>query len=148
MQKIKFRVLIKHPFKSLQRIVSFESVKAIDFTEQSVTIKVDGEIYKFHFSEVEFINYTGLKDTNGKEIYEGDVVRIFSNKMIVYYGTHGYDSRDLLVGGLHREIHGFYLQSPCGSWELNIAVELEKVEVIGNIYENPELLEESQNGTK
>ncbi|MEQ6355147.1 YopX family protein [Lysinibacillus sp. M3] len=85
--------------------------------------------------------YTGLKDKNGKEIYEKDVVDIHGQKLIVHLGNHAYDTRDLLVGGLFREVYGFYLESPCGSWEVNIAVVVDNVEVIGNIYKNPELLE-------
>lgn len=130
MREIKFRVLIKHPFKSLQRIVGFESVKAIDFTEQSITIKIDEEIYKFHFSEVEFIDYTGLKDKNDREIYEGDIVRVHEGEDFIWAeqvieNSGGYWVDENYLGAIH---------SFC--------------EVIGNIYEHNHLLEESQNGTK
>jgi len=137
MQKIEFRVLIKHPFKSLQRIACFESVKAIDFIEQSITIKIDGEIYKFHFSEVDFIDYTGLKDKNGKEIFEGDIVKI-----------------EIPVVSVNEDFIGQVKMSEGRWWVDNgrdaipLWSELNKITVIGNIYENPELLEELQNGIK
>lgn len=134
MRENKFRVLIKHPFKALQRIANFESIKSIDFTEQSVSIEVDGEIYKFHFSEVEFINYTGLNDKNGREIYEGDIVRE------TYDGVCDDEEVVFKDGSFNvRFNHGEELLIGCDSKE---------TEIIGNIYEHSHLLEGLQNGTK
>lgn len=75
------------------------------------------------------MQYTGLKDKNGKEIYEGDIVAhlVYGGNYKVVYSCDntGYD----LVNTNLRSMH---LTSKC---QVNI-------EVIGNIYENPELLEE------
>jgi YopX protein len=74
------------------------------------------------------LQYTGLKDTNGKEIYEGDIVHWFDELgknplpfVVAYKRTH------------------FVLTIPnekLKGWDLD----RQKLEVIGNIYENPELL--------
>jgi hypothetical protein len=72
------------------------------------------------------MQYTGLKDKNGKEIYDGDIVKVsgFSELMEVYF-KDGYF-------GWGKEHRGMYSFDPFGT---------EDLEVIGNIWENPELLE-------
>ena len=77
------------------------------------------------------MQYTGLKDKNGKEIYEGDVVKCHDHPTGIYDGVGevifncGYYSVKALLPPLHD--YGT-------AW----------TEVIGNIYENPELLEQSE----
>ena len=78
--------------------------------------------------EVELMQFTGLKDKNGKEIYEGDMLHWKTvnddYKFVVEYG--GLD--DMGQGmGIGFNVH-----------ESSVDI----LEVIGNIYENPELLKE------
>lgn len=73
--------------------------------------------------------YTGLKDRNGKEIFEGDIVLVWENyKYIVKY------SQDR--GGYYP----FATDDGCGCCAEEVA-SAESSEIIGNIHENPELLE-------
>lgn len=86
----------------------------------------------------EFIieQYTGLKDNNGKEIYEGDIVS-FS---IPHFdkSTLGYDGETELVGKIVFDYDRFCIEDKDGVfYDLCSA---EEGEVIGNIHENPELL--------
>lgn len=87
----------------------------------------DGNLYPRNRTEI--MQYTGLKDKNGKEIYEGDIL---SNK-----DTYGY-----MVVNWSPTSAGFCLDKKgwISSHYFKEAVDAEECEVIGNIHENPELL--------
>lgn len=74
-----------------------------------------------------FMQFTGLKDKNGREIYEGDILLTDASRLPVKVGWSR--AGFTLYGGMSgmTEIH------------LNCNTEI-VLEVIGNIYENPELL--------
>ena len=74
--------------------------------------------------------YTGLNDKNGKEIFEGDIVATdFHEKKpyLIKYGIHNYTDV------------GFYAKD--GNYRFPMPDSLKHIIKIGNIYENPELLE-------
>lgn len=79
------------------------------------------------------MQFTGLIDKNGKEIYEGDVVRCASKKKCAHevVWLQEVPSSTILGGGMP----GFYLKGLNEGYAF-----LGYEEVIGNIYENPELL--------
>ena len=83
--------------------------------------------------------FTGLRDKNGKEIYEGDIIRSFDSKgePIIHYLL--YDNEEAgFVAVLKGSAKGDFGYGKCyQQW----ITECEK-EVIGNIHDNPELLKQ------
>ena len=78
---------------------------------------------------VEIMQYTGLKDKNGKEIYEGDILSPGLREVSWQQG--GYSMGD----GWYTESH----ELQTGYWTLS-KTQTEDAEIIGNIYENKDFL--------
>ena len=81
--------------------------------------------------------FTGLKDKNGKEIYEGDIIHSLSPFFTGEGTIHDYDDDYYKV--VWKDT-GFRLETKDGLFAY--MDELIEPRVIGNIYENPELWEE------
>ena len=88
---------------------------------------VNGKQYFYMPQDVDLLQYTGLKDKNGKEIYEGDILRCNNLYFEVYYDT------EMAMFNLKRQEHKItsFLLSATHLYD-----------VAGNIYENPELITE------
>lgn len=133
MRKIKFRAWDKIDEK-------IREVTLIDFEYKKVKLLNDytDESYLRNFEEVILLEYTGLKDVNNKEFYEGDILHIeikdktiknkiiaSSNEVLEYKGY-----KFGVVWGWHRDfigLDGFYNTT---------------FKVIGNVYEDSKLLQE------
>ena len=83
---------------------------------------------------VVLMQFTGLKDAKGQDIYEGDVLSFLANREphVVEF-RNGAFMVDGFKGGLTND--GYYYLGNC---------RVDVCEVIGNIYENPELLKEAR----
>lgn len=90
----------------------------------------------------ELMQYTGLKDKNGVEIYEGDIVQTFN----VSYDTPGKEGEKVVSEDTVSSVIFGLGQFRCDDSPLCIQTSnypnelLDLTEVIGNIMENPELL--------
>lgn len=121
MNNLKFRAWDKANKEMLK-------IDVIDFFLKGIRVlEHNGNSFFMKFSDVEIMQSTGLKDKNEKEIFEGDIVRgvFLENHEVVW-----------------REIRGCWLIQPLRTIGfIDLAKFNRKLEVIGNIYENRELLE-------
>lgn len=133
MREIKFRAWDK----ALKRM-TYSSLYAITF---------DGRIFYGNADVTDYpqevMQYTGLKDSNGNEIYEGDILKSNSGyRLIVKFGNHGYSAyTDCVELGFYCECVSEKAKRQQIREDFLFWVREEQSEIIGNIHENPELLE-------
>lgn len=112
-----------------------EIVDDLQMFSNDLSIGIPSKDYFLRKDDVELMQYTGLHDKNGKEIYEGDVVycqtkygkakaiiKFIDGKFAAYWNS-----------ALTHPENGHHI----ACYEIN-----KRFEVIGNIYDNPELLGE------
>lgn len=157
MRETKFRAWVKKE-KEMTKVLGLE-------TRDYATLNVlynDNSKCTLGIFAVEIMQYTGLKDKNGKEIYEGDILlNINENGVFLQEIGFGGDERECteFLNGF-KIVNGYALEHDVTFSELkeftknivlknNIPYENDGIDdflydgwwVIGNIYEHPELLE-------
>lgn len=88
----------------------------------------DGDLLKPNKEKYILMQYTGLHDKNGKEIYEGDIVGDNKIKWIVKWNKHR------MGFSLYPTTEQLYDEMP-----INVENKL-GFKILGNIYDNPELI--------
>lgn len=142
MREIKFRAFVRY----LKTILD---VDIIDFDNKTIKYiynpsdKIGGTsekkslLNKFHFSDVDLMQYTGLDATDGTKIYEGYILKFGSykeskaNRSIRDRWVVEFDSGSFVASLIGDNI---FISHILGSIK-------GEINIIGNIYENPNLLE-------
>ncbi|EAF4417240.1 hypothetical protein CYM49_15105 [Listeria monocytogenes] len=131
MRAIGFRVFVKETKKMLP-------VTDLCFNEtESVGVSGCGDpncplcVDWYNFDDVVLMQYTGLKDKNGKKIFEGDIVNCkFFDRMVSD------------IAGVINFIDCVWAVSDFKNKRLYQLIDVDNIEIIGNIHENSEILEE------
>ena len=110
------------------------SIIGIDLNYQYIRYTDDGNLFKddykiAEFKDIELLQFTGVKDKAGQEVYEADVIK-FNDGIDDIYGLISYDDEDAVY---------------CVSYE-NVTEHLSNMagdfEIVGNIFQNPNLHEQ------
>ena len=122
--------------KTEKRMIETDDILGIDYENKEIVTQQiyfknglpdDRDIYFYDFDEIVLMQSTGLKDKNGKEIFDGDVVK---------------------CNGLLGTIESFKAMWICSFVKYNnyqkVGFFAREIEVVGNIYENPDLLEDKE----
>ena len=140
MREIKFRAWqIEDKFMFIPRRIDFPHFLIGDTAKWEVWYQFEDiddstpehmpiEDISFYGDELILMQYTGLKDKNGKEIYEGDILKLGNTSSFVIWSLDGWRFNSYMERG-----------------NLNLYLYVDKTtkeiaEIIGNVHENPELL--------
>lgn len=113
-----------------------DSIESIRYDKETVFLKWGGfgKGDRFEFYEVELMQSTGLFDKNGKEIFEGDIVDYKGRKALVsWHGSY--------ASFIYRFVDESHKRN--AEWK-PLYLAYMRCEIIGNVYENKELLEENK----
>ncbi|HFW7124731.1 TPA: YopX family protein [Streptococcus pyogenes] len=134
--------------KQERRLIPSEDILAIDYENEEIDaqkiyfedgLPVERDIYTYGSDNIELMQSTGLTDKNGKEIFEGDILKVTDKHSWLEVVSFS-ENKGMFVS---KEIHKNTDIPESPLWDLFIT-NLFQMKIIGNIYENPELVEVEQ----
>lgn len=133
-REIKFRAWHKEEKRMIDPVIglNFEQPTSIIEWYETIYDAIEGVISDAFMDEVVLMQFTGLRDKNGKEIYEGDILQNITNS-------------DFLRAV--KWLAPSFVKEPIDKWSIERGIQETILfvgatyEVVGNIYENHELLE-------
>ena len=127
MREIKFRAWDKENEKMMK-------VSSLHLENKEISVKENGTFHLFRMQDL--MQYTGLKDKNGKEIYEGDIVLIKLDETSTWHKTVVGFKKGVFIADLIDKEDYVYI--------FHHGFTGDDFEIIGNVYENKNLLEENK----
>ena len=121
MRELKFRAFIdsKHKMKEVIYIDTTNKFIGVDLYDED---EMDWDTKMFVFNQVELMQYTGLKDKECAEVYEGDIVKIGGCIDVIIFENGKFTTKQ--SSDKYQSLYNY----------------IDRCEVIGNIYENEDLL--------
>ncbi len=125
--------------------------KTLELMVRPVMAEFDNGSWESRF-DLEIMQYTGLKDKNGKEIYEGDAIGThidehnldYDGKPSQWVKVVTWDTEDAAFKILDMEVLTSFERHYVSDWSEDYwgftQEDASDIEIIGNIYENPELI--------
>lgn len=110
-------------------------VSFIDYDTKLIGLNIDLEVIIFDFDDVILMQSTGLKDKNGQEVFVGDIIKCTVGCPHEVYPEKEYGGT--YVGGMP----AIYLKGIREGYAWT-----GDEEIVGNVYQNPELLEAADDG--
>lgn len=123
MREVKFRAWDKEG-KVMCEVIGINRCLGSDWHE--ATVNWEGKYYNRPIDKLALMQFTGLRDKSGREIYEGDILRVLKRNFAVEYHEYTGGYKVVTKEGVYRTI-------------LN-SDNVQHYEVIGNIHENGDLL--------
>lgn len=143
MRPIKFRGKSLESGEWVQGLVAVHTICGDETELKTVILQIPEKIYQYESCVVDtetIGQYTGLKDSDGVDIYEGDLIEFGhegekETREVKYYGYMGYPAFDLVTP----ENAKYYFDSNALSYISEYGEY--PCYVVGNIYDDPELLD-------
>lgn len=95
----------------------------------------DGITFQRLANEVELMQSTGLKDKNGKEIFEGDIIKVTNENSWLEVVSYEKEKSMFVIEEINRNF-----KVPSSPLYDLFNTTIFESEIVGNIYENPELI--------